>query len=610
MPPQKRVASIPTWQWFLLSAALPLVFLASKLNLDLWEDEIYTLTVFAAHGPAKIVTDYSNPNNHVLYSLLLWPFCLAGESTFLFRLPSLACAAGTLWLVFRLAHRFAGLPAALAATATLGLNQLFLVYAIQVRGYGLSMLLAALLANFALANPVARPRLRLAAVALAGAAFLYVMPTNALFFPPLAVVAIVWAAKAGPRVESAPRRTRSKMAVEAVAWISAGLLAAGCYLPIYRQVLEHAPAKGDFSWQAIWFPTAAFFAAAAHDVAWLVPLWVAGVFCWLRRIGRRLSLDDVALPVLSGGVALGAFILTGIMRISPFVRNYMPLVPLLALGAGWSLAELLEAVRRRFLDWLPSAVSGAMGLLIVMAVLVQGVVSYPRRLAAACRGGLPQDGYFNYYAADYRPSDVVVALSDWTRRDESYSIVYAKADHWNLAFYLDRAGVPPQAAPLRPSAPTVVYVVAPQAALWDELAVEADVPADELRAWPIVGEFGYYRVYRGMRNMKGGTSAVPSHRHPCGRWWAGAALVPPYVACPFRSEIRNRQSLSLVFAPQLRQHAVVFERRGVADRGVARRDVAQQPAHDLAAARFGQGVREADVVGLGQRADFLADVFA
>ena len=54
---------------------------------------------------------------------------------------------------------------------------------------------------------------------------------------------------------------------------------------------------------------------------------------------------------------------------------------------------------------------------------------------------------------------------------------------------------------------------------------------------------------------------------------------------------------------------VVFERRRVADLFFAGGDVAQQAAHDFAAARFGQGVREADRVGRGQGADLLADVF-
>ena len=526
-PQSKPVASVPAWHWFLVCASLPLVFLAAKLNLDLWHDEIYTVTEFVSRGPWQIVTDYSAPNNHVLYSLVLWPFYLVGDSSFVLRLPSLACAAGTLWLVFRLAYRLAGLPAAMAATATLGLNQMFLVHAIQIRGYSLSMLLAACLADLALAEPKGRTRLRFVTVALVGAAFLYVLPTNLLFFLPLAAAAIVWIGRgASSQLDKVPvvrqvgnlphedgttekdshgevsnakskiQNPKSKILTEASAWSAAIVLAAVSYAPIFRQVLEHAGPKGPFSWHALWSPASAFFSAAGRDVLPLLPLWLAGVFCCARRLGHPPRAIEIALPLMCLVVVAGAFVLTGFLGTSPFTRNYTPLLPIMAIGAGWSLAELLEAVRRRWMEWLPVAVSGVAGMLIVLAVLAPTVVTYPGRLGEACSQGRPQDGYFNYYATNYRPSDVVEALSEWILHDESYLIVYAQDDHWNLAYYLSRSAVEHYSAPLRGSAGVVVYVVAPQAADWAELSVQLGVREDELRGWPMLRDFGYYRVYR------------------------------------------------------------------------------------------------------------------
>ena len=74
-------------------------------------------------------------------------------------------------------------------------------------------------------------------------------------------------------------------------------------------------------------------------------------------------------------------------------------------------------------------------------------------------------------------------------------------------------------------------------------------------------------------------------------------------------EDQAHRALLLVLA-QLGQHRVVFERRRVADRLLARGDVAQQAAHDLAAARLRQRVGEADVVGPREGADLLGDVLA
>jgi hypothetical protein len=159
------------------------------------------------------------------------------------------------------------------------------------------------------------------------------------------------------------------------------------------------------------------------------------------------------------------------------------------------LAELFEAVRRRWAAWLPPAVSGVAGLFIVMAVLLPRLATYPQRLADACVKSRPQDGYFNYYAADYRPSAVATALADLTIKNDSYTIVYAKEDQWNVKYYLALAGLDSRRG-TRGSTEPVVYIVAPRAAHWDEIAVHAGVPEVELREWPLLQEFGYYRVYR------------------------------------------------------------------------------------------------------------------
>src|SRR5262245_18864988 len=67
--------------------------------------------------------------------------------------------------------------------------------------------------------------------------------------------------------------------------------------------------------------------------------------------------------------------------------------------------------------------------------------------------------------------------------------------------------------------------------------------------------------------------------------------------------------LLLVF-PQLSKHRQIFERRRIADRLRTAGDVAQQAAHDLAAAGLGQGFGVADVVGAREGADLLGDVLA
>ena len=75
-------------------------------------------------------------------------------------------------------------------------------------------------------------------------------------------------------------------------------------------------------------------------------------------------------------------------------------------------------------------------------------------------------------------------------------------------------------------------------------------------------------------------------------------------------KIPRARELALVRLPQLRQHRVVLEGAGVAHLLLAGGDAAQEAPHDLAGARLGQGVGEADVLRLGDRADLLGHVAA
>ncbi|HXT59374.1 MAG TPA: hypothetical protein VN699_12115, partial [Pirellulales bacterium] len=438
--------AIRPWQWFLLAAAAPIVLCAARLNLDLWHDEIYTLTMFVAAGPRQIVSDYSAPNNHVLYSLVLWPVHLISNSNFALRLPSLAFAVGTLWMTFRAGCRLGDAKLGVFATMLLGLNQMFLIHAIQVRGYGLSMFLFAWLANLAIAGGSAACPSRLAQIALAGAAFLYVMPTNLLLFLPLAAAALTWPAWAWQRRpdEAAPLEPVAKASrpwTAGVAWAAALGLAALCYAPIARQVLERRGERAPFTLAALLASIADFLRPATHDLLPLAPFFLLGLAVWVvRRLRGRKAASPAAL-LLAAGVFAGSFLLGAGLGIGPFPRNFCPLLPLLALAEAWTLGELASAIRWK--NERGELAAAAASALLIAAVLAPQLATYPRRLAAYCREHRgAHDGYFNYYAADYRVADVVERIKQLTAGGRPFRVCYAAEDQWNLIYYFRRAGQP------------------------------------------------------------------------------------------------------------------------------------------------------------------------
>jgi hypothetical protein len=485
LPDQPLSAPQPKeWQWWLLAAAIPLAACALKLDLDLWSDEAYTLIFFVSKPFARIATDYSAPNNHVLYSLLLRPFYLVSDCDFMLRLPSLLFTAGSLLVVFRLVRRWSNPAAAASATLALGLTQMFLVYTMQVRGYGLSMFLAAWLGDLAMAEKTGRRQLL--GIVFCGAAFLYVLPTNVLFLVPLAAAAVAWTA-----VRDRSWRSASFMGI---AWAAACGLAGLIYLPIADQVLS---ARGDPIESPFW-PTVGLarqvFATATRDWLPVLPLVLLGLVVWAGRVRRERSRKDVVLPLVTLAMLAGPFALTALMGIGPFPRSYCPLLPFLAVAIGWPLAELAEAAGRRLRTRWPEAATAAVVMAVLAVVALPKIITYPARLAEYRRTHFAQDGYYDYYAADFHPADVVAYLQSELPENRSYLVCFSDADHFSLVHYFGRAGLPWEREV--PGSPAVVYTITPPLAGYEALSKKYGLPAESLESLPLVRDFGYYRLCR------------------------------------------------------------------------------------------------------------------
>lgn len=476
------------WHWFILSAAVPLVHCASRLDLDLWHDEIYTVDYFVSRGPLFIVTDYSLPNNHVLYSLVLWPFYLISDVNFVLRLPSFLFTAGTLAVVFAIGLRSNGLVCAVLSTSLLGLNQMFLIHTLQVRGYGLSMLLTAWLTSLALSDG-SRGWRRYVAVVAAGTAFLYVLPTNALFFIPLAMASTVLRI-----MRQEPFRA---VAADGAAWLMAGMGALVCYLPIVAQVRAAAESSSPSSWSSLPRIAANFFRPATHDYFWFAPLALASLaaLAWTVRDGKPRRWT---LPLVCLGVVSGAFLVTAILRISPFERNYCPLLISLALLNGWLLAELAQFIGARLSAVVAPDAKSAVSLACVAMVLCPQLWTYPRRLTQRREQGEPAnqwiaDGYFCYYAANYQPSAVVRYLNGQDFDRAPFVVAYVKADFLNVWWYFYHSrlsGVSP------PHGVVDLYAIVPEPPPWKLLAETNHLSEQDVRNLRLIADFGYYRLYR------------------------------------------------------------------------------------------------------------------
>ncbi len=108
-------------------------------------DEANTLYQYADNF-VRALFSYATPNNHMLHSVLVWGVTnAAGTSPVAVRFVAFSAALLAVALMFRVATRFAGYGAGVAATAFLITTLTFADYAVNARGYTLSVTLTLLL---------------------------------------------------------------------------------------------------------------------------------------------------------------------------------------------------------------------------------------------------------------------------------------------------------------------------------------------------------------------------------------------------------------------------------------------------------------------------------
>jgi hypothetical protein len=228
--------------WASLLAAPFLAWLSQRIDLDLWCDEVYSLELHTFVPPFRTLVLYTDSNNHIFFNLLnhllLWPFRLAFgldlgvlmRHPWAIRLVPLAYTILLFVVLYATAVRYLDRECAPIAVILLGASIPCYNYCLQIRGYGLSMLLLSLLVYFLWSD--ARRR-NLAGVTAGAALLIYTIPTNALFVGSLGLASLCAMAASSPPARGGHRKRFAALAA------GTGLGALG-YLPA---VLHKAPTR-------------------------------------------------------------------------------------------------------------------------------------------------------------------------------------------------------------------------------------------------------------------------------------------------------------------------------------------------------------------------------
>ena len=120
---------------------LTCVLYIPNMNRVMYCDEANTLYQYASNLPRALFS-YATPNNHILHSFGVWFITqFAGTSAPVVRFIAFSAALLSIALIYRIGARLANPRAGIAAAVFLATNLFFADFAINARGYTLSVLL-------------------------------------------------------------------------------------------------------------------------------------------------------------------------------------------------------------------------------------------------------------------------------------------------------------------------------------------------------------------------------------------------------------------------------------------------------------------------------------
>lgn len=222
---------------------------------------------------------------------------------------------------------------------------------------------------------------------------------------------------------------------------------------------------------------------------------VVGLICFVRR---KREDNNVAIPLVSAICLMGPWLVSAALCVSPFVRNYTPMLPVLALAIGWSVVEAVQAVFQQRSSNGSTTLATVVSIIAILLVCLPSTWTYESRLIEHRKQELPEDDYYLYHAADFHPAEVVQYLAETIEPTEKYLLCFTDQDQMELGYYLSSSFLPYRRTAGDPTQGdwAVVYLISAGEVDYDTLAKKCGVSPKELQDLPLAEDFGYFKIHR------------------------------------------------------------------------------------------------------------------
>ncbi|MTI31804.1 hypothetical protein [Xanthovirga aplysinae] len=422
------------------------VILLQNINLDFWNDEIYTLKNFVFVPIAQTLTDYHVPNNHVLFNLVnniylkiigIQSLYELMDKPYLLRLLPLFYCLLTLDYVYAIGKDFFNKKIGLLAGVILMTTIPYFNFALQIRGYGVSMALLSIIFYYGLQYIHQKNKLALFKVTITTAAVVYAIPLNLYFLLGFWVYGLVHLITKFPVRDLFKRRILNKLRHDRffplMLSISIGvLIALLLYYPVFKEVFFNDYVK---TYTPFWVGSA--IGVIIRDFLsfrflLILLLFIGAIlsYSYIQKTPKK-KLDFWLLLTLF----FFPFFISFARGDHAPARAFVNLAPFYALFLAKLIYEALKAI--------PRLQKFRLGVLVTVLVYCFFSFLWERRsidhkMLSYLKSGQKEQGlYYSYYMNHFRPLEVTRSfLANYF--DHSSIILLKDCDGHGFTNYLDK----------------------------------------------------------------------------------------------------------------------------------------------------------------------------
>ena len=421
------------------------------INLDLWNDEIYTLKQFTFVSIQKTLIDYHVPNNHILFNLInnLYLRLIQVDSLhslmstpYKLRVIPFVYSLLTVVFTYKIALKHFNRIIALTAATILITTIPYFNFALQIRGYGLSMLLLVLVTYFSLSYLKSKKKLDLALTSLITTLIIYTTPSNvySLFSILLTfgIYALFFSLKKIKRQKSFKVKI---ILIDPYVHLSTAMvigvfIALALYSPIFHDVFmnDYIKSGTPFVFSKLTFYSSQVFYGMISNRWALAVLSLFGLMFAIKgpvkwRLLITISITSCIIPILLTYVRGDNAPLRVFIVLAPFFST------LFAVGLYYSWRLLLK--RESIFDYALIVIVSIYSLTIFNQEITH-ISDYVFTDIKESRRS--QNLYYQYYSWNYHP------LSDITEFKETYNpqlpIIILGCEPHGVSNYLEKFKVP------------------------------------------------------------------------------------------------------------------------------------------------------------------------